>query len=588
MASHLSVIRMTVVLGFVVAGAMWPQGASAQLGRRSTERLLILNPITGPGIVDSTTGPAVGDALRERVANKYRQQFSVIPGTTVCEALEASGFQCTTPLPPENAPALARFLKATGFIITWLDRTGDSLKLTLRMVDVAGSGLSGWQTFTAPATTSGEDLGKLAADGLEDRVKAAQYARECSERRGRGDAKGAVDRASKAFAMFPDYPAAWQCVAYAYEVEQQPVDSIVSALQHAAKGDSLNGTIWRDLGRRLREAGDTAASWEAFRNQLRAEPTDGALRLGVAQGLMSQGEHQEAVEVLDEGLAMNPGDMPTLQLKERICLEGSLWQCGLSALEQEYDLDTALAGDTAFIQKAFGTAQSIPDTAAMLKWSKLGTDHFPDALWAWRARAAALKLAPDRRDETIAAYQQIVKIDSTQIASALAIAQYLFDSTLVIDTGVPLDTARLMRGDRLIELVARQSQGDTSTMQALAGMLYGPAAKIAQKRMVPYLPIAAQFLKQALQYDLRGTLATTLNFFLGLADAFQVFDGLEALDKSKSCDLLQQKIDLTDEAVAAFTIGKSVSPPTTDQLLPYLTKLKGDLPKYKAAWKCPS
>jgi tetratricopeptide (TPR) repeat protein len=584
-APHLSAVRTTVVLGLALAGAVWPNGASAQLGRRTTERLLIMNPLLGPG-VDSTMSAKVGDALRDRVANRFRLQFSVIPGTTICEALEASGFDCNTPQPHESAAALARFLTATGFIVGWLNRTGDSLRLTLRMVDAAGSGLSGWQSFTVPATTTGEDLGRLAGDGLDDRMKAAQYARECSERRGRGDAKGAVERASKAFAMFPDYPSAWQCVAYAYEVEKQPVDSLVSALRHAAKGDSLNGTIWRDLGRRMREAGDTAGSWEAFRNQLRAEPTDGALRLGVAQGLMSQKKYQEAVDVLDEGLAMNPGDMPTLQLKERICLEGSLWKCGLSALGQEYDLDTGLVADTAFIQKAFGTAQSVPDTAAMLKWSKVGVERFPDQLWAWRARAAALKLGPDARDEIIAAYEQIVKLDSTQIPSALAIAQYMFDSTLVIYTGVPLDTARLVEGERMISLVAGQARSDTATMMALAGMLYGPAAKIAQKRMVPYLPLATRFLENALQYDLRGRLATTLNFFLGLAYSFEVFDQLEALDKSKSCETLQQKIDLTDRALAALTIGKSVSPPTANQFLPYLTNLKRDLPKYKPAWKC--
>jgi len=101
------------------------------------------------------------------------------------------------------------------------------------------------------------------------------------------------------------------------------------------------------------------------------------------------------------------------------------------------------------------------------------------------------------------------------------------------------------------------------------------------------LPIASRFLDSALQYDVKGTLATTLDFFLGLALSFQVFEGLETLDKTKSCELVQEKLDMAERGPAALTIGKAVSPPTTDQLLPYLARLKGDLPKYKAAWKCP-
>ncbi len=587
MAAYSSVIRRSTVVGLVLIGAASPQHAAAQLSRRAAnERILVLAPLTGPG-VDSTMGPVVGEALRDRMMGRYRSRITVIPGTTICEALEASGFSCTTPLPQENAPALARFLQATGFIVGWLNRDGDSLKLTLRMVDNAGSGLSGWQSFTAPATTSAEDLGKLAADGLEDQLKAAEYARECSDRRNRGDTKGAADRASKAFALFPNHPAAAMCMAYVAEVDKQPLDSIIVALQHAAQGDSLNGSIWRDLGRRLREQGDTLGSFEAFRNQLRAEPTDGNLRQGVAAGLMALKRYQEAVDVLDEGLAMNAGDMPLLQLKERACLEGGLWTCGLQALEQEYDLDTALASDTSFFQKAFGTAQVMSDTAAMLKWSKLGVEKFPDFLAAWRARAAALKLTPDQREETIAAYERIVQLDSTQIAAALAVAQYLFDSTLVIDTTMPLDTARLLEGERLIDLVAEQSPNDTSTLKALAGLLYGPAARIAQKRMIPQLPLAARFLEKALRYDLSGSLTTTLNFFLGLSYAFQLFDGLDTLDKTKSCELVDQKIDLADRANTALGIGRSVSAAYADQLLPYVKRYVQDLPKYKTAWKCP-
>jgi hypothetical protein len=122
---------------------------------------------------------------------------------------------------------------------------------------------------------------------------------------------------------------------------------------------------------------------------------------------------------------------------------------------------------------------------------------------------------------------------------------------------------------------------------AIAGLFYNPGAKIAQLQMRPHLPLAARYLESALLYDYRRALQGPGNFFLGLAYAFQLFEGLETLDQTKSCELVQTKMDLADQAHAALTAGQEISPATANRLLPYLTQLRGDLPKYKAAWNCP-
>jgi hypothetical protein len=202
-----------------------------------------------------------------------------------------------------------------------------------------------------------------------------------------------------------------------------------------------------------------------------------------------------------------------------------------------------------------------------------------------RARAAAHKAADDRAG-ALQAYDRILALDPTQTASALAAAQYLLDSTLVIDTTVPLDTARLLKGERLLDMVASASRGDTAVLLNVAGMFYNPAAKIAQNQIKPHLPLAARFLEKALQNDVRGNLQRPANFFLGLAYALQVFDGLDRLQNSKSCEVVNTKLEQANKAHAALTIGRPISPPTADRLLPYLTRLRTDLPKYKEAWKC--
>jgi tetratricopeptide (TPR) repeat protein len=578
-------LHRVVLLTAVVAATLMPLSASAQLARRtSNERMLILPVIPGAG-VDTAFAIGTGDALRERMASKFRLRVGVIPTTTICEALEASGFNCKVPLPPDNAPALARFLQATAYMIGWMAREGDSLILRMRFVDAAGSGFSGWNTARAPRTATPDEFARAAVDGLESVFRAAELARECSERRQRGDGRGAIDRANRAFEVHPNHPAAATCLAFAYEVQQQPLDSIVGALQRAVAGDSLNAKAWEELGRRLRDKGDTVGALKAFHNQLRAEPTDGRLRLGVAAGYASLGGYTEAAELLDEGLAMNPGDMPMLQLKERACLEGELWPCGLAALEAQHDLDTALATDTVFFQKTFGAAQSVPDTAAMLRWSALAVQNFPDYVPAWRARAATLKLV-DARDSAVAAYERILALDSSQVGSALAAGQYLLDSSLVIDSVVPLDTARLLKAEEML-LLAGSLVTDTATHMAIATLFYNPAAKIAQLRLTPHLPIASRYLEHALTFDKRGALTGPANFFLGLSLFFQITALDQQVRETKSCELVDQEIAMVARAKAALEAGRQISPQTVNQLLGFVNQIQGALPTYKPAFRCP-
>jgi tetratricopeptide (TPR) repeat protein len=590
-----------LLAGAIVAGLTVPGGdAQGQLARRtSSERILVLNPIPVAGDcavteqcqkviregADSAYAVALAEELRTRLTAKYRFRMNIVSTEDYCTVLEASGYNCKAPLAPADAPPLARVVSASGYVVSWVHPAPGGVTFAIRMVDAARSGLSGWERISAPGGTPAGELARLATDQFENRIKAAEFARECEARRERNDFKGAAGQAARAFEIFPNHPSAAGCMALAHEVARSPVDSIIAALRRAVAGDSLHKRSWEDLSRRLIEKGDTAGAVDAALNQLRSDPTDGALRARVAGALIAGGRYQESVQILDEGLSQNPGDLPLQALKERACVEGSLWPCALEAMEGRFAVDTALASDSLFYTGAFAAAQSAEDTAAMLKWSQRAVEKFPESVSLWRARAAALKAANDRAG-ALQAYDRILAYDSTQIASALAAAQYLLDSTLVIDTTVPLDTARLLKGERLLDMVAAGSQADTAVRLNVAGMFYNPAAKIAQNQMRPHLPLAARFLEKALRNDLRGNLQRPANFFLGLAYALQVFEGLDQLQNSKSCETVAAKLDQANKAHAALTIGRSISPPTADRLLPYLTRLRTDLPKYQEAWKC--
>jgi tetratricopeptide (TPR) repeat protein len=582
------VIRGALVAGAALGVLLPADEAQGQLARRtSSEKILVLNPIPAAD-ADSAYAVALADALRDRMAAKYRFRLNVISTEDYCTVLEASGYRCTQPLQPADAPPLARVLTASGYVVGWLNQRSDSLELILHLVDAARSGLSGWVRFAAPTGTAAEDLARAVSDQLENHVRAAEFARECEERRERSDPRGAAARADQAFEIVPNHPSAAACMALAHEVARQPVDSIIAALRRAVAGDSLNKNAWRELSRRLVDKGDTAGAIDAAANQLKADPTDMALRAQVAGARIAQQQYEQARDILDEGLATNPAEMTLLALKERACVEGGLWECALEAMVARFGVDSTLATDSVFYTGVFAAAQAAEDTAAMLTWSQRAVEKFPESVSLWRARAAALKAANDR-DGALTAYDRLLALDSSQVASALAAAQYLLDSTLVVDTAVPLDTARLLKGERLLDLVAAHSASDTTTLLNVAAMFYNPAAKIAQNQMRPHLPLAARFLEKTLLHDLRGQLRLPANFFLGLAYALQAFEGLDRLQPNNpDCALLQTKMDLVDKAHSTLTIGRPISPPTADRILPHLSRLLTDLPKYRAAWKCSS
>jgi len=588
-----SVMRGALAVGAVLAGFVPSSAAHGQLARRtSNEKILVLNPIPVGG-ADSAYAVALADALRDRLTTKYRFRLNIVPTEQYCTVLEASGYKCTQALAPAEAPPLARLFAASGYIVPWLWTRTDSVVLTMRMVDAARSGLSGWERYAAAAATTADEFARLVADQLENRVRAAEFARECEERRERNDVKGAGARADKAFELFPNHPSAAACMALAHEVARNPLDSIIAALRRGVAGDSLNKRGWQDLSRRLVDKGDTAGAVDAAVNQLKADPTDGVLRAQVAGALISQGKFVEAAQLLDEGLATNPADLPLILLKERACVEGALWSCALEAMEARFEVDSALATDSLFYTGAFAAAQEAGDTTAMLRWSQRAVEKFPQSVPIWRARAAALKAA-NNRDGALEAYDRILALDSTQVASALAAAQYLLDSTLVVDTLTPLDTVRLLKGERLLELVASRALGDTATQLNVAFLLYNPSFKIAQManrgggRLMPHLPLAARFLEKTLQYDLRGQLRVPASFFLGLALFFQIGPMDTELRASKSCELMSRELAITRRAREVLTTGRSVAPGTVDQLMTYVGQYLKAQETYPQFFKCSS
>jgi tetratricopeptide (TPR) repeat protein len=464
-------------------------------------------------------------------------------------------------------------------------------KVSLHLLDIRRSGLSGWVHVTGQAGMQPKPFAQVVADSLENPVRAAEATRECLDRRDRRDFSGAKDRARRAFQYVPNHPAAANCLAVVLEAEQAPPDSLIPVLERAVRGDSLNTRAWESLGRQYQAKGthqDSLRAAEAFLKQLEADPTDAKLRTGIAALFITLKEYARARDLLNVAIQQNPGDLALLQLKARACEEGSLWPCLVEALAGQYELDSTLVGKLEFYGKIFGAAQQAGDTAAMLKWSGEAIRRLPNEVTLWRARAAALNTA-GMTDSALVAYRRIAELDPNDIASPLRIAQILMDR-VKIDSTVPLDTVTLGRVDSLLQRIAAARSNaagqptDTAVWMNVAVMYFQPGTQLVQQRVS--FPLGIRWLERAVKYDVKNQLTAQANFFLGLAYFLPLQDFDAQLRERKSCAMVAQEAETVAKAKAALMAGRSVQPQTADQLLQYVAQFEQLIPQYRTAFKC--
>jgi len=587
------------------------------------QRVLVLTPLPATPD-DSAFAVEFSTEFRSKLEGKTRRDFTVISTDKIGEALTASGFAKFALLDNSAAVQLARFLQADAYIIGDI-ASKPTPKVDLHMVDLHGrSGLSGWVHATGRPGMTGKDLASVAADSMNDPLKAASETRSCLDRRDRRDFDGAKDHARRAFQAVPDHPAAAMCLAVVFEAQQAPPDSEIPVLQRAVKGDSLYTRAWEMLGRAYQSKGthqDSLEAAEAFYSQLQADPADSKLRTGIAALLITLKQHQRAREVINEGLKENPGDLAALQLKARSCEDGAdaaarrvdslktahadssaldaaqqqaagFYGCLANALGGQYGLDTTLVGKVDFYGKIFGAAQQAGDTAAMLKWSAEAVKHLPNDPNMWRARMAAFN-TEGMNDSVLVADRHIADLDKSDFKPLLGMVQIYEDTTrLRIDSTVPLDTTTLKCVDSLLQrVVALKSTpsgqpADTAVWMNVAVLYFQPAARMVQKRVA--LPLAIDWMEKAEKYDVRKQLTTQAEFFLGLAMTFNLqsqFD-FKALQKSRSCTQLGELNTYLTRLKSAMTAGASVQQATADQVMKNLAGLEKFVDQAGKAWKC--
>ncbi|HET9387539.1 MAG TPA: hypothetical protein VFO67_20555 [Gemmatimonadales bacterium] len=599
-------IRFVGVLMFGVTATAAAQLAAPQA---PSQRLLIL-PFQAAA-ADSAGSIALADAVRDRVTALAKNKVLVVPKAKLCEALKASGFPCDGLLDDQQAKQLARFLQVHAYLTGVYSKKGTTPQADVHLNDIASSGMSG--TFTMsdanPGTTAA--LAELIAQRIAAIVRLSEPIRNCNEERKQQRFSRARNEANKALTADPNSTGAWLCIATIYESERKPVDSIIHASQNALKGDSCNATAWENIARGYQQKGDTVKMVDAFISQLCAEPRNINRYLAIAQLLRQQKNFDKAVEVLDRGLKVVPGETQLLDLKLTICNEAGNFRCSARVFHEKAQRDTALQRDTTFLKPAIGAAQQASDTTVLLFFTGAAVQHFPTNTSFIKARAGAFEMA-GRTDSALVIHKKALAADANDVATSLQIAKILIDRAVFDTAGYKLipraDTAAQRRfREPFVQKVdsarpyLRPGLNAADSTQKLAASVISltGGSKLAQAQAYDAAYVWLDTLLQVVapknaadsagprfQVRLNGSFWFGLSSTLTFGKEYGRVAKLTPKDRPPRCQEYRALQDRLQRTKVAMTLGMRVHPPTAQQMLGFIGQYEKALPQMGKAFKC--
>jgi len=588
-------VRMLVAWTGLLLGAVG--AVAAQLAVSQPQEQILLLPLAVGRAEDSAASVKTMDLARERLAAVARYKVVVVPKAKLCEALQASGFGCDGLLDEQQSRQLARFLRVSAYTTGRLEPNGSALAAQLRVLDISSSGLASSFTVSGPTTTTPEALGEAVAQRLNVLIRAAEGARECTTLRQRGNLPRAVQAAHKALAADPGALGAHLCLILVYEAQRQPTDSLLAVANRVLAIDSMNATAWDTRRGVAQQRNDTTMWIGALERLVAIEPYNVGRLLGTAQLLYQMKRYDDAVAILDRGLATNPGDQAMNELRTRACIDGANWRCALAGLTTAAEQDTTLPHDTAWVRVAIGAAQQVPDTQGYVHWTGVAVRHFPGDYTFWKTHGSALELA-GKPDSAMIVYRRALAINPNDIATGLLVAKSIVDNAAWDTAGVGRDTARLnvlrtRYGDRMdsarVYIDRALTATDTTYRISAAVIMLTAGSKLAQAgaypRAYPWLDRTLSLVESESEGP-RRNIRVNASFWWGLSSFQTLPSAWGPMAASKNCGQARAFNDRLVRTREALVFGARVAPGVATNLLQGVARYEEQMPKVKQAFKC--
>jgi len=345
-----------------------------------------------------------------------------------------------------------------------------------------------------------------------------------------------------------------------------------------------------------------------FVKQLSGEPRNTQKRLAIGQQYRQMKQYERAIDLLNQGLKVQPGEAQLLDMKLTICMEASNFRCALEVWIAKFDHDSALGGDTTFLKPALGAAQQVSDTQALLKFTEAAIRHFPSNVSFIKARAGAFELG-GRTDSALVYYKRALAREPNDVATSLQVAKTIIDAavwdTAVVNRIPKSDTAALnhLRA-RFVQKIdsgkpyLRPGLTASDSMQRLAAdvIMLTAGSKIAQAGAYP---AAYGWLDSLLTLVAPRNGADTLgpkqqirintSFWYGISSVLTLSGPYGEVQHAKGaarCPTARSFFDRLGRTKSALQLGRRVSPAFADQMLGYVAQYEKTRASVQGAYKC--
>ncbi len=518
---------------------------------------------------DSTLAVEVGNALRNRMDRVSGSTYRVVPLEQMQSALVQYGYPADAILSPVVARVLALQLQSRVLMTSSLSKNESGVyTVTARLAGVNDDAGNVVVVRQAPGQ-SPKQFGESIADAFSPAVKSADEAKECVDQRATKPDDAAA-AANKAIKILPTNGLAQYCLAMIAQDRKAPAPEVIASLREAVKGDPQSLPAWTALAKEYESRAATATNPDSaradstrviasFQRMLLAAPTNQPLREAAFKLFLQYGRPDAAVDVAKEGLRLDPTNADLWDLLSNAYATGGDYGQAIEALEHVYTEAPDRADSTYFLKvTVFAAVQ--PDTAALLKWSRIGVDKYPNNPTLLGQLVMAYSLAGPT-DSLVAVTSRLMVLDpAAAVAPALEAAKALAAQK------------RMAEALRFANFVI--DNGDDQSKEAAAAVLTNGALPLLQAES-KNLPLAADVLRRAVAAaNPSGPVAPTANYVLGLATFLQIPDVDKEAESNKSCELARQEEGLLTEAETAFNLGRSAKPEDVTRYLGYVAQYK--------------
>lgn len=554
-------LALVAALGSILAtqaSAQIPSGARRLgTGNVAAPKLMVANPysfLEG----DSVAAVEIGTAMRLRMERVAGTTYRVIPVKQMQAALEQYGYPLDAILSPIVARRLAQELQARVLLASTMTKVegGTGYAVTARLAGLNDDAGNVVVVKQAPGQSL-KQLGEAVADQLTPAVKSADEAKQCVDlSASKPDAAAAA--AKKATAILPNNGLAQYCLAQLAMARKAPSSEVIADLQAAVTGDPQSLRAWTELAKQYDAQGDSAKVVDAYQQMLLAAPTNQPLREEAFKIFIRYGRPDAAVQAAQEGLRLDPSNADLWDLLGNAYATLGDYPKAIQSLEHVYTEAPERADSTYFLKiTVFAAAQ--PDTAALLKWARLGVDKFPDNPTLMGQLVTAYGMTGPV-DSLVAVTSRLIAIDTAAVVPALTAAKSLADQKRIAEAMLFTDFAI--------------AHGDAGQKESAAAILTNGALPLLQPAE-QNLPLAADVLRKAVAAAAPdGRVAPSANYLFGLATFYQV----PAIDKqaeaTRSCELARKEEALLAEAKSGFTLGQATRPADAAKNLDFINQFQ--------------